>query len=219
MPERPDAQHYFRKREARSGVVQCDAIPARERHLQAAAHAKAVHHRGRGEGQRAQLVHRVPPEPCEVDRLVGRLEVYELVHVGAGDVVVLRRADDQPLGARRGDLVQCRSELLERLARERVGRFALLVECEPGEPVAVLLVAPVPHSASTSIAPPNPPPMQIAAMPRLALLRSSVLNRCSTMRAPEAPTGWPSATAPPSTFSFAMSSSPSAPGRPSASRQ
>ena len=44
--------------------------------------------------------------------------------------------------------------------------------------------------------------MQIEAMPRSCVLRFSVFSRCSTMRAPEAPTGWPSAIAPPSTFSF-----------------
>ena len=46
--------------------------------------------------------------------------------------------------------------------------------------------------------------MQIAAMPRFALLRFRRFSRCRTMRAPEAPTGWPSAIAPPSTFSFLL---------------
>ena len=50
--------------------------------------------------------------------------------------------------------------------------------------------------------------MQIAAMPRLPPVRRSTLRTCSTMRAPDAPTGCPSATAPPSTLSRAGSSLP-----------
>ena len=45
--------------------------------------------------------------------------------------------------------------------------------------------------------------MQIAAMPRLPPVRRSTFSTCSTMRVPDAPTGWPSAIAPPSTLSFA----------------
>ena len=70
-------------------------------------------------------------------------------------------------------------------------------------------------SRSTSMAPPWPPPMQIDAMPRLPPVRSSTFSRCSTMRAPDAPTGWPSAIAPPSTLSLLSSSVPSAAGSPS----
>ena len=70
------------------------------------------------------------------------------------------------------------------------------------------------HGRSTSIAPPSPPPMQIVAMPRRPPVRFSTFSTCSTMRAPDAPTGWPSAIAPPSTLSFASSSAPSARGEP-----
>src|SRR5207237_1286743 len=120
-------------------------------------------------------------------------------------------------------------QLLQRVARECVGGLALLVEGEPREPVAVLHPAPVlrhrrgiepvHQSASTSIAPPRPPPMQIAAMPRFLLVRLRVFSRCRTMRVPDAPTGCPSAIAPPSTLSFAWSSSPMARSSPSSSRQ
>ena len=44
---------------------------------------------------------------------------------------------------------------------------------------------------------------------------SAVFSRCRTIRAPEAPTGWPSAMAPPSTLSFSSSMAPSAPSSPS----
>jgi len=52
-------------------------------------------------------------------------------------------------------------------------------------------------SLSTIIAVASPPPMQIAAQPRRAPRRSIALSRVTRMRAPEAPIGWPSATAPP----------------------
>ena len=105
-----------------------------------------------------------------------------------------------------------------------VGR-AGLVERQPREAVGVARERPVAPRAcagrsavrcavasiivsmsgpSTSIAPPWPPPMQIDAMPRLPPVRSSTFSTCSTMRAPEAPTGWPSAIAPPSTLSRAL---------------
>ena len=61
-------------------------------------------------------------------------------------------------------------------------------------------------------------PMQMAAMPRFNPRACRALSRCSTMRAPEAPTGCPSAMAPPSTFNRAWSSVPQA-GVPSCSRQ
>jgi hypothetical protein len=41
------------------------------------------------------------------------------------------------------DLLEHERELVQRLAREGVGRLALLVEGEPGEVVAVLLPAPM----------------------------------------------------------------------------
>ncbi len=44
--------------------------------------------------------------------------------------------------------------------------------------------------------------MQIEAMPRFAFFRFNSFNMWRTIRAPEAPTGWPRATAPPSTFKF-----------------
>ncbi len=64
-------------------------------------------------------------------------------------------------------------------------------------------------SRSISIAPPSPPPMQIAAMPRRPPVRSSTFSTWRTMRAPDAPTGWPSAIAPPSTLSLDSSICPS----------
>src|SRR5690606_9272836 len=50
-------------------------------------------------------------------------------------------------------------------------------------------------TVSTNIAPPCPPPMQMAAMPRCRPRLRRACTRCSTIRAPEAPTGCPIAIA------------------------
>src|SRR4029079_10177024 len=147
--------------------------------------------------------------------------------VRAGDEAVLRGADDEALRRHRIDCVEARREFIQRFPGKRVGRLALLVEGEPDEALRILLVAPVleygfsaiHQAASTSIAPPRPPPMQIEAMPRFAFLRFRSCSMCRTILAPDAPTGWPSATAPPSTFNFSWSSSPRAASRPSCSLQ
>src|SRR6516165_4252609 len=88
-----------------------------------------------------------------------------------------------------------------------------------GEHVHDLAVHGVPYAVSISIAPPNPPPMHSVAMPRLVPSLLIALTRCSTMRLPLVPTGWPRLMAPPSTFSLARSIWPAAPSRPNTSRQ
>src|SRR5580658_6644846 len=77
----------------------------------------------------------------------------------------------------------------------------------------------VPYTISINIAPPCPPPMHSVAMPRLVPNRFIALTRCSTMRLPLQPTGWPRLMAPPSTLSLAGSICPAAPSRPKISRQ
>src|SRR5579872_1619292 len=62
---------------------------------------------------------------------------------------------------------------------------------------------------STRSASPWPPPEQIAASPRPPPLRRSSCTSVARMRPPEAPMGWPSATAPPLT----LTRSSSAPSR------
>ena len=59
-----------------------------------------------------------------------------------------------------------------------------------------------PYTVSINMAPPCPPPMHSVAMPCLTPSRFIALTRCSTMRLPLAPTGWPSPMAPPSTLSL-----------------
>src|SRR4030095_11331694 len=77
----------------------------------------------------------------ECERFGARLEPGELLDIGAGDEAVLRRADHQALRALGADRIQRARQLLERLARERVGRLALLVEGEPDQPVRLALPA------------------------------------------------------------------------------
>src|SRR5262249_58212608 len=75
------------------------------------------------------------------------------------------------------------------------------------------------HTPSISMAPPWPPPMHSVAMPCLTPSRFIALTRCSTMRLPLAPTGWPSPMAPPSTLSLSRGLRPPARSSPSTSRQ
>ena len=57
-----------------------------------------------------------------------------------------------------------------------------------------------PTSSSIAVAMASPPPMQAAAMPRFPPRVFSALISVTMMRAPVAPIGWPSAQAPPCTF-------------------
>src|SRR5471032_270067 len=88
-----------------------------------------------------------------------------------------------------------------------------------GEHVHDFAVHGVPYTVSINIAPPCPPPMHSVAMPRLVPSRFIALTRCSTMRLPLQPTGWPRLIAPPSTLSLVRSISPATPSRPRISRQ
>ena len=58
---------------------------------------------------------------------------------------------------------------------------------------------------STSSAMPSPPPMHSDAPPVFAFFAAIAWSSVTRMRAPEAPIGWPSATAPPQMFTFAGS--------------
>src|SRR6056300_235103 len=53
------------------------------------------------------------------------------------------------------------------------------------------------YSRSNAMAVPSPPPIQIAATPRLTSRRSIALSNVTIIRAPEAPIGCPKAQAPP----------------------
>ncbi len=58
---------------------------------------------------------------------------------------------------------------------------------------------------STAMATALPPPRHIPAMPRFPPWSASVYSKVVRMRAPEAPIGWPKATAPPRTLTFSGS--------------
>src|SRR5262249_33471239 len=74
-------------------------------------------------------------------------------------------------------------------------------------------------TASSNMAPPWPPPMHSVAMPWRTPRRFIALTRCSTMRLPLAPTGWPRPIAPPSTLSLSRSMRPAAALTPNTFRQ
>ncbi len=59
------------------------------------------------------------------------------------------------------------------------------------------------HRRSMASAVASPPPMQRLATPRFRLRRFNAFKSVTTIRAPEAPIGWPSAQAPPLTLTLA----------------
>ena len=69
--------------------------------------------------------------------------------------------------------------------RDRVG----LALGEAGNGLREILVVDAAHGRSMAIAVPSPPPMQIAATPRLSPRFSSAFRSVTMIRAPEAPIG------------------------------
>src|SRR5262249_1591240 len=67
---------------------------------------------------------------------------------------------------------------------------------------------------SSQSAAPCPPPTHSVTSARFALRRCNSFKLVKTTRAPVAPTGWPSAIAPPFTFSLSVGISPRALARP-----
>src|SRR6185437_1921272 len=108
---------------------------------------------------------------------------------------------------------------LEIFIRAILGRFRPELEHAVAENIHDLRIHDGPYTVSINIAPPSPPPMHSVAMPRRVPSRFIALTRCSTMRLPLQPTGWPRLIAPPSTLSFVGSISPAAASRPRTSRQ
>src|SRR3954466_11970675 len=169
------------------------------------------------------------------------------VDVGAGNEAgFFGGTDDEAGGALAFQLRQHLVEFLDQVGRKRVGAGALAVEQQPGDAVGIPGQLEIPvraggigfrpelehaiaenvhdlaihaHTISISIAPPCPPPIHSVAMPRRVPNRFMALTRCSTIRLPLQPTGWPRLIAPPSTFSLFWSSSPAAPSRPKISLQ
>jgi hypothetical protein len=239
------AEHHLGEAEARA--IDGDARLAGERHLQAAAEAEAVDDRDRRQPQRLEAIdHRMRAADFGFDglRIAG---AAKRVDVGAGDEAgCFRRADDEARRTLAFQLGQDMIELFHHIGGERVGAGAFAVEQQPGDAVGVAGQFEIAvgahrvrlrterehaigenvedlglhhHTVSISIAPPCPPPMHSVAMPRRVPSRFIALTRCSTMRLPLVPTGWPNEIAPPSTLSFDRSISPAAPSRPNTSLQ
>ena len=202
------------------GLVDDDAVAAGERQLQAAAQAEAADQRERRDTDaRASRSNVSQPRLTSASASSRRLDVAELVDVGAGDEAVrLARADDEAL--RRlapASASSTRRRILSSTASTRTcwSLAPALVEGEPREAVGVacpsvqclhaLLVASVPSTrARPASRRPGRRRCRSHAMPRRPPVRFSTFSRCSTIRAPDAPTGWPSAIAPPSTLSFVL---------------
>src|SRR5690606_13086390 len=177
-----------------------------------------------------QAVEQVPAAFDELPGLLGRGEVGEFLDIGAGyEAGRLARADDQARGRTSLQLVEYGAEFGQHFGRQGIDGRVGPVDGEPGQAVGMAFEPPMAPggrrirvhgvvSVSTSMAPPWPPPMQMAAMPRRRPRACRACSKCRTMRAPDAPTGWPMAMAPPSTLRRLWSSVPQAPV-PRCSRQ
>ena len=100
------------------------------------------------------------------------------------------------------DLIEELELVLTALENQRPAGLRLRAEFEHAVAENVHDPAIHDHTVSISMAPPSPPPMHSVATPRLVPSRFIALTRCSTMRLPLQPTGWPRLMAPPSTLSF-----------------
>src|SRR3989442_85483 len=155
-----------------------------------------------------------PPSPG-LGRAVLRIgDPLDRRDVGSGDESArLAGGDEQsprlsPLAARL-QIVQDRGQLFHDRGRQFVDLLAgkiesemddsadLEADVETGPPSPGHQQAP---SRSTTIAAPCPPPMQSVARPSATPRRRISFSSVSTSLAPEAPTGCPSAMAPPLTF-------------------
>src|SRR5699024_3462910 len=154
----------------------------------------------------------------------GRIQAGEFADVGTGAKAgLLARLNDQACRRPGSQHIENLVQFVHDLPGQPVDRAVHHVKGQPRNVLAVnfkgemanafngaVCHACAPEQDSSSMAPPWPPPMQMAAMPRLSSLSLRVLRQCSTMRAPDAPTGWPMAMAPPLTLSVSMLSSPNA---------
>ena len=110
----------------------------------------------------------------------------------------LVRFDHQCLGVGLCNTDQLLIQRFERCTGEHVGTGFGLVHVQPGDAFIIGVngkkaIVHVPESSiggrSSSMAPPWPPPIQRLAIPLRACCRSMIFSRCSTIRAPLAPTG------------------------------
>src|SRR5712664_5024175 len=241
------AEHHFGKPKA--GAVDRNARLTGKRDFEAAAEAEARDHGDGWDLQGLEAVdHRMGTADRGLDRL-GIAGATKFVDVGAGDEAGrFRRANDKPGRPLAFQRRQHGIEFFDDVGRQRVGAGTGAVEQEPGDAFVIagqLEIAKggagigfwpefehavaenvhdpafhdVPYTVSINMAPPCPPPIHSVAMPRLVPSRFIALTRCSTIRLPLQPTGWPRLMAPPSTLSFVWSICPAAPSSPKISRQ
>src|SRR3984957_1513015 len=241
------SEHYFRK--TKTGTIDRDARMAGKRNLEAAAETETVDHGHCRNPQRFEAVdHRMRPADRGLDR-TGIGSTAKFIDVGTCDEAGwFCRANDNSRRPLIFQCRQHGIKFLDDIGRQRVGAGLGTIEQQPGDAIAIagqleiaigrtgvglrpefehpisqnvhdLRVHDVPYTISINIAPPCPPPMHSVAMPRLVPNRFIALTRCSTMRLPLQPTGWPRLMAPPSTLSLARSMDPAAPSRPRISRQ
>ena len=171
--------------------------------LGAAAKAIAVNCRGRDSLHGGQLAeNRLSPAglPGGLLPIRNRPDLGDIGPRDKGPAAFLAADDHQsPNTLIRGHLIEDPVQLLDDRLAELVYLMPGQIEYEKGDPIfggldgpggCIGTFFPAGHSmASTTTAPPCPPPTQRVASPRPSPRRRRSLSRASTMRAPLAPTG------------------------------
>ncbi len=223
-------QHDLRK--AKPCIVDSNAGVAGQRHFQASAQTEPVNDCNAWNLQRLKTVDDRMRLADFGLYLAWISRAAKLVDVSARDEARwLRRADDQPGRTLAFEHSNDLAKLFQHIGRKRVSARAFAVEQQPRDAISItcqleVLIRPCCwcrpefehmilqnvhdpavhdrslYTVSINMAPPRPPPMHSVAMPRFVPSRFIALTRCSTMRLPLVPTGWPRLMAPPSTFSL-----------------
>src|SRR6185436_7769238 len=161
-------------------------------------------------------------ELAGVLRVELRLELEELLDVGAGDEDVLLAGGDDH-GADRAIRVHHAEDPLEigaQRAIHLVDRIAGLVDRNDEDSVRLLCPKALGHVArSTTIACPMPPAAQTVMSPNCPPRLASSFTSVMRMRPPVAPNGCPIEIEPPMTLSFSRSTSPTGFVNPARSAQ
>jgi hypothetical protein len=123
------AQHDFRQPQACAGLVDDDAVAARERELEPTAQTEAADERDRRILDGREPLERVPAAAHDRHRGSLVLDDFELLDVGTGNETArLARRDDKPGGRVAVEKVERFVEFHEHFGAQRVGRCAFLVE-------------------------------------------------------------------------------------------
>src|SRR5690242_1829877 len=133
-----DTEHDFWQTQRQLVAAYADAVLAGQREFESAAQREAMNEGDRRAGQRFEVVEDLLCRAHQLESLLGILELYEFLDVGASDETGrLRRTNHHaPRGLCR-ERAQMRIELDQRVARQRIGGGAGAIEAQPRDIVTI----------------------------------------------------------------------------------